>query len=45
MKVGEDMKEVKERDAIWIPAGSPHALENHTTEETEILVIAAYPRS
>lgn len=44
MKVGEDMKEVKERDAIWIPAGTPHALENHTKEETEILVVAAYPR-
>jgi mannose-6-phosphate isomerase-like protein (cupin superfamily) len=44
MKVGEDMKEVKERDAIWIPAGAPHALENHTGEETEILVIAAYPK-
>jgi mannose-6-phosphate isomerase-like protein (cupin superfamily) len=43
MKVGEDMKEVKERDAVWIPAGAPHALENHTTEETEILVVAAYP--
>jgi quercetin dioxygenase-like cupin family protein len=38
------MKEVKERDAIWIPAGAPHALENHTGEETEILVIAAYPK-
>ena len=44
MKVGEDMKEVRERDAIWIPAGAPHAFENHTKEETEILVVAAYPR-
>jgi len=44
MTVGEDMKEVKERDAIWIPAGAPHALENHTNKETEILVVAAYPR-
>ena len=29
--------------AIWITAGAPHALENHTEEETEILVVAAYP--
>ena len=43
MKVGEDIKEVKERDAVWIPAGAPHALENHTKEETEILAVAAYP--
>ncbi len=44
MQVAEDRREVKERDAIWIPAGAPHALENHTKAETEIMVIAAYPR-
>jgi quercetin dioxygenase-like cupin family protein len=44
MQVGADRREVKERDAIWIPAGIPHALANHTEEATEILVIAAYPR-
>jgi mannose-6-phosphate isomerase-like protein (cupin superfamily) len=43
MQVGADRREVKERDAVWIPAGAPHALENHTAEETEIVVIAAYP--
>jgi mannose-6-phosphate isomerase-like protein (cupin superfamily) len=43
MLVGTDKREVKERDAIWIPAGEPHALTNHTAEETEIIVIAAYP--
>lgn len=44
MQVGADRREVKERDAVWIPAGVPHALANHTEEAIEILVIAAYPR-
>ena len=44
MQVGDDKKEVRERDAVWIPAGVPHSLENHTKEEIEIVVIAAYPR-
>lgn len=44
MQVQEERKEVKEGDAIWIPAGAPHSLENHAKEETAILVIAAYPR-
>ncbi|MBW2039964.1 MAG: cupin domain-containing protein, partial [Deltaproteobacteria bacterium] len=44
MKVGEEEREVKEGDAIWIPAGATHSLKNHTKEKTEILVIAAYPR-
>ncbi|UCC66419.1 MAG: cupin domain-containing protein [Deltaproteobacteria bacterium] len=44
MYVQEERKEVKEGDAVWIPVGAPHSLENHTKEETEILVIAAYPR-
>jgi len=43
MKVGEEIREVKEGDSIWIPAGEPHALENTNNEETFILVIAAYP--
>ncbi|OGP91880.1 MAG: cupin domain-containing protein [Deltaproteobacteria bacterium RBG_16_54_18] len=43
MLVGADKREVKERDAIWIPAGEAHSLTNHTAEETEIIVVAAYP--
>lgn len=44
MKVGNEEKEVKEWDAIWIPAGEPHRLENNTTGMTLILVVAAYPK-
>jgi mannose-6-phosphate isomerase-like protein (cupin superfamily) len=44
MKVGDEEKEVKDGDAIWIPAGDPHRLENTTKDMTIILVIAAYPK-
>jgi len=44
MKVGGEEREVHEGDAIWIPAGEPHRLENTTEDTTVILVIAAYPR-
>ncbi len=43
MTVGDETREVKEGDSIWIPAGQPHALENTRDEETFVLVIAAYP--
>jgi len=43
MKVGDEEKEVKEGDAIWIPVGEPHRLENTTEDMTIVLVIAAYP--
>jgi mannose-6-phosphate isomerase-like protein (cupin superfamily) len=43
MKVGDEVREVKEGDSIFIPAGEPHALENTREEETFVLVIAAYP--
>ena len=43
MKVGDEVREVKEGDSVWIPAGAPHALENRTGEVTMVLVIAAYP--
>lgn len=43
MKVGDESREVKEGDAIWIPAGEPHSLVNTGTEEVFILVVAAYP--
>ena len=44
MKVGNEEKEVKAWDAIWIPAGEPHRLENNTSDMTLILVVAAYPK-
>ncbi|OPY64385.1 MAG: Cupin domain protein [Syntrophorhabdus sp. PtaU1.Bin050] len=44
MKVGNEEREVKEWDAIWIPVGEPHRLENTTADMSVILVIAAYPR-
>jgi len=44
MKVGTEEREVREGDAIWIPAGDPHRLENTTQDMTVILVVAAYPR-
>jgi mannose-6-phosphate isomerase-like protein (cupin superfamily) len=44
MKVGDEEKEVKEWDAIWIPAGAPHRLENTTADMTVIIVVAAYPK-
>jgi mannose-6-phosphate isomerase-like protein (cupin superfamily) len=44
MKVGDETREVKEGDAVWIPVGEPHSLENTGNEETFILVVAAYPK-
>jgi quercetin dioxygenase-like cupin family protein len=43
IKVGNETKEVKEGDAIWIPVGEPHSLVNTGSEEAFILVVAAYP--
>ncbi len=43
MRVGEEEKNVKERDAVWIPAGDIHSLKNTGEETLEIIVIAAYP--
>ncbi len=43
MKVGDEIKKVKEGDAIWIPAGEPHSLRNTGKEEAFIVVVAAYP--
>ncbi|MBP1734284.1 MAG: putative cytosolic protein [Deltaproteobacteria bacterium] len=44
MMVGKEEREVKEWDAIWIPAGEPHRLENNTLDTTVIIVVAAYPK-
>jgi quercetin dioxygenase-like cupin family protein len=35
---------VKTWDAIWLPAGVPHAFTNTGTENAFIAVVAAYPR-
>lgn len=45
MKVGDDEREVKELDAVWIPAGEPHRLTNTGKEEAFIVVVAAYPKA
>jgi mannose-6-phosphate isomerase-like protein (cupin superfamily) len=44
MKVGDEEKQVKTWDAIWLPAGVPHAFTNTGTENAFIAVVAAYPR-
>ena len=44
MKVGTEEREVKEGDAIWIPVGEPHRLENTHDDILWVLVVAAYPR-
>jgi mannose-6-phosphate isomerase-like protein (cupin superfamily) len=44
MKVGDEESDVKPGDAIWLPAGKPHALINNGTENIHILVVAAYPK-
>ncbi len=41
MTVGNDTRRVGPGDAIWVPAGSPHALENTGKEECLILVVAS----
>ena len=43
MKVGDEEKEVKDGDAIWLPADVPHRLENNSDGMLVILVVAAYP--
>lgn len=45
MMVGNEKQRVKSGDAVWIPYGSAHSLENDREEEDcIILVIAAMPR-
>ena len=41
MSVDEDTRHVVPGDAIWIPAGSPHALANSEASEMFILVVAS----
>ena len=42
MSVGEETRHVIPGDAVWIPAGAPHALEN-TGEELLFLMVVASP--
>ena len=44
MGVGDEDKEVKPGDAIWIPRGAAHRLHNHTDKPCQILVVAATPK-
>jgi len=44
MKVGDEERAVKMWDAIWLPAGIPHAFTNTGKENAFIAVVAAYPR-
>jgi quercetin dioxygenase-like cupin family protein len=41
MRVDDDRRSVGPGDAVWIPAGSPHALLNNGDEECTILVAAS----
>lgn len=41
MTVDDDSRRVGPGDAIWVPAGSPHALTNTGEEELFILVVAS----
>jgi quercetin dioxygenase-like cupin family protein len=43
MMVGGKSRKVSRGDAIWIPFGAAHSLENDTEEDCLILVAAAYP--
>jgi mannose-6-phosphate isomerase-like protein (cupin superfamily) len=41
MTVDEEKRHVVPGDAIWVPAGAPHALENSGEEQLFILVVAS----
>ena len=41
MTVGQETEPVKPGDAVWIPAGSMHALSNSGQEDCTILVVAS----
>ena len=43
MMVGGDRQKVRCGDAIWIPHGSPHSLENDGDTDCVVLVVAAMP--
>jgi quercetin dioxygenase-like cupin family protein len=43
MKVGDEQQKVSAGDAIWLPYGLPHSLENDGDEDCIILVAAGMP--
>jgi mannose-6-phosphate isomerase-like protein (cupin superfamily) len=45
MTVGDDQQQVTAGDAIWLPYGVPHSLENNGGEDCVIVVAAGMPRS
>ena len=44
MMVGEDSQRVRCGDAIWVPYGDLHSLENDGERDCIVLVVAAMPR-
>lgn len=44
MMAGNEVKAVKPEDAIWIPYGIVHSLENNGQGDCDILVVAAFPK-
>lgn len=44
MRVGDEKQGVRRGDAVWIPCGAVHRLENNSDEECVVLVVAAMPR-
>ena len=42
MHVGEDSREVGPGDAVWIPTGSSHGLENTGEDDCVVLVVASF---
>jgi quercetin dioxygenase-like cupin family protein len=45
MQVGSDRQRVVPGDAVWVPAGAAHGLENDGPEELTHLVAASLPRT
>jgi len=45
ISVGDDEKQVVAGDAIWIPYGVSHGLENNGSEDCVVLVTASMPRN
>lgn len=45
MMVGGEKEKVKSGDAVWIPCGVVHSLENDGEKNCVVLVVAAFPRS
>ena len=45
MMVGDEKQKVRSGDAIWIPYGAVHSLENDGERDCVILVVAAMPQT